>query len=139
MPSELVPPMYRMLLEEVAWAVEDKEPYTFSHYLVLSKTYTEIESELNTGDDRPKKKKRGSAATKSSDVFYFHPEDELLHEHAIAHGDFSYANERSNGDADARRAFQEMGIKPQGHAILIDAPKLETAVAAVEQYLRPST
>jgi len=31
-----------MLLEEIAWAQEEKEPYTFSHYLILSKTYIEV-------------------------------------------------------------------------------------------------
>src|ERR1700712_3773106 len=41
MPSEIVPPMYTMLQEEIGWALEEQEPYTFSHYLILSKTYKE--------------------------------------------------------------------------------------------------
>ncbi|KAJ5492148.1 BCP1 family [Penicillium expansum] len=58
MPSEIVPPMYNMLQEEIAWAVEDKEPYTFSHYLVLSKNYEEVESKLDQEESRPQKKRR---------------------------------------------------------------------------------
>ncbi|KAI5806699.1 p21-C-terminal region-binding protein-domain-containing protein [Peziza echinospora] len=46
-PTEVTPPMYKMMLEEVQWAIEDNEPYNFSHYLILSKTYTEIESALD--------------------------------------------------------------------------------------------
>ena len=138
LPSELVPPMYKMLLDEVTWAVEEKEPYRFSHYLILSKTYTEIESVLDHEDDRPKKKKKHAQSSSSKDVFYFHAEDEVFHKHAVAFGSFPYSNESSNSDADSKRAFQEMGIKPQGHLILIEAAKFEGAVAAVEQYLRVS-
>ena len=42
MPTEVVPPMYNMLIEELHWALEAKEPYNFSHYLILSKTYTAV-------------------------------------------------------------------------------------------------
>ena len=56
MPVEVVPPMYSMLLEEIEWAVQEKEPYTFSHYLIFSKTYTETESKLDQEDSRPNKK-----------------------------------------------------------------------------------
>ena len=136
MPSELVPPMYRMLVEEVTWAVEEKEPYTFSHYLVLSKTYTEAESSLDQEDDRPKKKKKRARPEGNSETFYFHPEDEILHKHALAHANYSFAVETFDGNADSRRAFQEMGIKPQGHMVLIEAAKFEDAVEAIGEYLR---
>ena len=59
MPPQIVPPMYKMLLEEIRWAVEEEEPYQFSHYLVLSKTYSEVASKLQSGTESgPQKKKK---------------------------------------------------------------------------------
>lgn len=129
-PSEVGPPLYSMLIDEVEAAVEDKEPYEFSHYLVLSKTYQEIESTLDV-EDRKRKKAKETLST-----FFFHPEDEVLHRHAAAHGSFSYTKEE-DAVADSKRAFQEMGIKTMGHMILIEAGKFEGAVKAINEYLSP--
>lgn len=134
-PVEVVPPMYRMLLEEISWAIEEHEPYSFTHFLILSKTYQEVSSRLNLGEDRPQKKKKKED---NDQVFYFHPEDEVLHRHAIAHGNFTYVKEEADGQADAKRAFQELGIKPRGHMILIEASKGEATIKALEDFLRPS-
>ena len=134
-PAEVTPPMYTMLLEEIQWALEEKEPYTFSHYLILSKTYVEIASKLDVEDDRPKKKKKARA---SSETFYFHPEDEVFHRHALCQGGFDYTTVQDAGHSDSKRAFQEMGIKPQGHMILIEASKFAAAVHEVAECLKPS-
>lgn len=127
-PSEIAPPLYTMLVDEVEAAVEDKEPYDFSHYLILSKTYHEIESTLDVEDRKRKKAK--DVATK----FYFHPEDEMLERHAAAFGSFPYTKE-GDAVADSKRAFQEMGIKGFGHLILIEAGKFPGAIQAVQQYI----
>ncbi|POR31194.1 Protein BCP1 [Tolypocladium paradoxum] len=129
-PPEIGPPMYSMLIDEVEAAVEDKEPYEFTHYLVLSKTYQEIESTLDV-EDRKRKK-----AKETSSIYYFHPEDEILHKHAVAHGSFRYTKEE-DAVADSKRAFQEMGVKALGHMILIEASKFEGAVKAINAYLSP--
>ncbi|KAG5651850.1 hypothetical protein H0H81_007226 [Sphagnurus paluster] len=39
MPVQVVPPMYAMLEREVGWALADNEPYRFTHYLILTRTY----------------------------------------------------------------------------------------------------
>lgn len=130
MPSEIAPPLYSMLIDEIEAAVEDKEPYEFSHYLILTRTYTEVESTLDV-EDRKKKKAKEEAST-----FYFHPEDEVLHKHAAAFGGFPYTKE-GDAVADSKRAFQEMGIKAQGHMILIEAPKFREAIKAVNDYVNP--
>ncbi|KAG8407171.1 Mss4p nuclear export [Metarhizium acridum] len=129
-PPEIGPPLYSMLIDEVEAAVEDKEPYEFSHYLVLSKTYQEVESTLDV--ESPKKKK----AKEESSTFFFHPEDEVLHKHALAYGSYSYTKE-NDSVADSKRAFQEAGIKPAGHMILIEASKFPGAVKAITDYLQP--
>lgn len=131
-PAEVAPPMYSMLVDEVEAAVEDKEPYDFTHYLVLSKAYREVESTLDAGDRRRKK------AREESSTYYFHPEDEVLQKHALAHGSFPYTNE-GDAVADSKRAFQEMGIKAFGHMILIEAAKFEGAVKAINEYLSSNT
>jgi protein BCP1 len=133
-PAEVVPPMYKMLLEEIAWALEEKEPYKFTHYLIISKTYREVSSKLNVDCDRPQKKKRKED---SDQVFYFHPEDEFLHRHALAHGNYNYIKQEAEGQADSKRAFQELGIQPQGHMILLEASQIEAAVQTLESVLHP--
>ncbi|KAI6748653.1 hypothetical protein HG530_015426 [Fusarium avenaceum] len=128
MPSELAPPLYSMLVDEVEAAVEDKEPYDFSHYLILSKTYQELESKLDVENQKRKK------AKEEAGMYYFHMEDEVLHKHAVAHGNFNYTKEDESA-ADSKRAFQELGVKAHGHMILIEANKFPGAVKAVNKYL----
>ncbi|KZF19390.1 hypothetical protein L228DRAFT_271204 [Xylona heveae TC161] len=136
-PSEVVPPMYSMLLEEISWALEEKEPYDFTHYLIISKTYTEVESKLDQEDDRPQKKKKGSK--NSNEIFFFHPEDEVLQKHAMGHGGFEYTNQSGEGVSDSKRVFQDLGIRPQGHMMLIEASKFSGAINAISEYLNPSS
>ena len=133
-PSEIVPPLYKMFVEELPEALADDQPYNFSHYLVLSKTYQEITSTLDQ-EDAPRSKK--NKAAKSKETFYFHPEDEAMHQHALAYGNFEYTKDLGDAAADSKRAFQDAGIKPQGHAILIEAGKFKDAVKAIGQYLNP--
>jgi protein BCP1 len=133
MPSEIAPPMYGMLIDEVEAAVEDKEPYEFTHYLVLSKTYHEVESTLDVLDDS-RRGKKGRVAEPA--LFYFHPEDEVLARHAAAHGTYAFSKHAENV-ADSKRAFQEMGIMPRGYMILIEAAKFPEAVKAIGEYLSP--
>ncbi|KAF2844567.1 hypothetical protein T440DRAFT_315900 [Plenodomus tracheiphilus IPT5] len=132
MPHEIVPPMYTMLLEEITWALQEAEPYAFTHYLVLSKCYTEVTSTL-TSTDAPKGKKSKKADT--GEVYYFHPEDEVLHQFAMGWGEFEYDTPVDEGASDSKRAFQELGVRPKGHLVLIEAGKFEGAVEGVKKFL----
>ncbi|KAK9771221.1 putative P21-C-terminal region-binding protein-domain-containing protein [Seiridium cardinale] len=134
MPSEISPPMYNLLIDEIEAAVEDKEPYEFSHYLILSKVYHEIESTLDVLDER--KKKKGKVADPA--VFYFHPEDEVLARYAVASGSYTFTK-HSEAVADSKRAFQEMGIQPKGFLLLIEAGKFADAAKAVNEYVNSSS
>ncbi|KAI0466830.1 putative actin cytoskeleton organization and vesicular protein [Xylaria cf. heliscus] len=130
MPSEIAPPLYTMLIEEIQDAVDDKEPYEFTHYLIVSKTYHEIESTLV--EERRKKKGKQDGST----LYYFHPEDEVLQKHAVAHGSYPFTK-IDDAVADSKRAFQEMGVMPMGSMILIEASKFPDAVKGVGEYLSP--
>ncbi|PNS16012.1 hypothetical protein CAC42_4413 [Sphaceloma murrayae] len=127
MPTEIVPPLYTMLMDELSTAGN-----SFTHYLILSKTYMEVVSELETAD-RPKKKVR-QGASGGEEVFYFHAEDEVLQRHAACAGGWDY-EKVSEGGADSKRAFQEEGIQARGHGILIEGARFEGAVKAVGEYL----
>ena len=133
-PSEVVPPMYKMLLEEISWALEENEPYSFTHYLVFSKTYREIASALDEEDTPKWKKQRKASKVGSSGVFYFHPEDEVLQKYSAGFGSFEYQMEA--GGPDAKRTFQELGVKPEGHLVLVEAAKFEAAVKALQEYFK---
>ncbi|CRG83852.1 Protein bcp1 [Talaromyces islandicus] len=135
-PAQVIPPMYTMLLEEVKWAIQDKEPYNFTHYLILSKTYEEVESKLDAEDSRPQKKKKKSAGGKQ-EMFYFHPEDEVLEKYTICHGTYDYTKEQADGASDSKRAFQEVGIRPAGSVMLIEEAKFEDAIKAITEYVTP--
>lgn len=135
-PSEVVPPMYSMLLEEIEWAIAEAEPYAFTHYVILSKTYSEVASKLDAEDDRPKKKSKAAKSGKDN-LFYFHPEDEVFERSALCAGSFTYSTKVDDGRSDSKRAFQEMGIKPQGHIVLVEAGKFRGAVEEVQAYLKP--
>ncbi|KAJ4300198.1 Mss4p nuclear export [Collariella sp. IMI 366227] len=128
MPAEVIPPMWSCMVDEIEAAVEDKEPYEFSHYLVVSRTYREVASALDQGERR-QKKARDEAALQ-----YFHPEDEEMRKHAVAAGTYEYTKE-GEAVADSKRAFQEMGIKPCGFVMLIEAEKFQGAVQAIAEYV----
>lgn len=130
MPPEIIPPMYSMLIDEIEAAVEDKEPYEFSHYLIVSKTYNEVQSTLDDGERKKKK------AKEDAPLFYFHPEDEVLQKHAAVYGTYEYTKEDETV-ADSKRAFQEMGVRSYGSMILIEASKFQGAVKAISDYLSP--
>ncbi|KAF4549345.1 putative p21-C-terminal region-binding protein [Elsinoe fawcettii] len=131
MPTEIVPPMYTMLREELQWATEEQQAVDFTHYLVLSKTYSEVASELDE-PSRPQKKVRQGG--KGEEVFYFHAEDEVLARHAVCSGGWDF-EKVAEGGPDARRAFQESGIEPKGHAVVIEKAKFDAAIEEVGQYL----
>ena len=138
LPAEVVPPMYRMLLEEVQWAVEEREPYRFSDYIVVSKTYREVEPVTDHETSQlSKRSKKSTRADSNPELFYFHPEDEVLQKHAVEHGSFRYSRKDAESAPDSKRAFLEVGIRPQGHMYLIEASEFEPAVRDMTQYLSP--
>lgn len=137
MPPEISPPMYSMLVDEVEAAVEDGEPWAFTHYLVVSKGYHEVQSQLDDGSGtRKSKKSKADGGGDKAPMFYFHPEDEVFQKHAVAVGSFAYTHDEENS-ADSKRAFQEMGVRSMGYLLLIEAAKWPAAVKAVVEYMSP--
>ncbi|KAF3180921.1 Mss4p nuclear export [Orbilia oligospora] len=141
MPPDVSPPSYKMLLEEISYAVEDNEPYNFTHYLLLSKVYTEIESSLPPSDSPPPSSKRlkhsSSKKSKSKSknnnnnkglIFNFHPEDDVFLNNSIGELMYKYKHEPPEESADSKRAFQDVGILPRGRMVLMTKEGFEKAV-----------
>lgn len=100
--------------------------------MILSKTYTEIPSKLDDLDARPTKKgKKTKKSTK--EIFYFHPEDEIVQKKAEVWASFKYVKEQDERAADSKRAFQDFGIMPQGHIILVGKDELAGVVEDLEK------
>jgi protein BCP1 len=104
--------MYTMLIDEIEAAVEDKEPYEFTHYLIISKTYQEIASALDE-EDAPRTKK-SKASKGNRETFYFHPEDEVLQRHALASGSFEYTKDEGEGNGRQQEGIFGHGYQATG-------------------------
>ena len=146
MPPDVSPPMYNMLLEEVEWAIEEHEPFKFTHYLLVSKTYTEIESDIISDadafeDQRKNKRQKTSKSTgqhsSTGNIQFFHPEDEVFARYAVVTSQYRYERE-GEASSDAKRAFYEAGIKPQGSIYLIEADKLKHVIKDVQSFIGTS-
>ena len=135
MPYQIVPPLYSFLTSEFSGAVENSNPYPFTHFLILSKTYTEVAA-FEADPTRPAKKSKSTASNGSSETFYFHVEDEVFQKYAQGTAFYDYEKADAEPEAsDAKRTFNELGIKPQGHLILIEGGQFEGAVKGVEKAL----
>jgi hypothetical protein len=85
MPIEVVPHMYRMLADEIQWACDDGEPYHFSHFLVLSRTYILSDEEAEAMLTSPQQKRRkGASAQAAGGVSSFHHEDSFIQQVRLA-------------------------------------------------------
>jgi protein BCP1 len=128
MPAEVIPPMWSCMIDEIEAAVEDNEPYEFTHYLVVSRTYNEVASSLDQSERKQKK------AREEAELQYFHPEDEEMRKHALVSGQYAFSKE-GESVADSKRAFQEMGVKSSGFMMLIEASKFQKAVQSIAEFV----
>lgn len=136
MPVQVVPPMYKMLLEEIEWAVQENEPYDFSHFLVLSKTYTEVASRLDEMESRPSKKWK-KQRPRRPETFYYHPEDEVVRRLVGEDNAASFRFDGEPASADSKRAFSDMGIKSQGLMMLVPKESIGKLVSDLEELFKP--
>ncbi|VVT56632.1 uncharacterized protein SAPINGB_P005187 [Magnusiomyces paraingens] len=130
MPTEVVPPMYKMLQQEL----EADSEKTFDYLLILSKTFQEEESQLDKEERISTKKSKRSPDTKK-ESYFFHPEDEVTQDHALYFHSFKYSKEPQASDS--KRAFYDYGIFPQGHLILVKTDKLSELVQDLETRIPP--
>lgn len=126
MPVEVVPPMYKMLLEEMTKADDE-----FDYFLVISKVYHLVAA--NEHEAKPKKKKTDAAQPVEKD--YFHYEDLVLEANCAYKGTYDYTHKKQ--ETDSRRVFSEYGIDPKLSLILLDKESLATSVPQMEAKFPP--
>lgn len=141
MPVEVVPPMYKLLFDELE---SNTIQSNYDLFLLVSKVFTEqqptidAQQQTQSAGSRPAKKLKPGVdadAQGSGQIYYFHPEDELLHKYATYHTVFEYTNPAQTSDS--KRAFQDYGIFPKGHIMLFTREKLLAAIQEMLTALSP--
>jgi len=134
MPVQIMPPTYRMLEEELRWAMEDNEPFRFSHYLFISQTYRPSPEEVAELEASASRSKRHKAVPKPklTDVVPMHPEDEEIAQFASHVVDFPYINTQP-------RDGESFGLDTSVRMMLVPADRFPQLVQAiVEAHPAPS-
>ncbi|KDQ53022.1 hypothetical protein JAAARDRAFT_137838 [Jaapia argillacea MUCL 33604] len=132
MPVQIVPHMYRMLVDEIKWAIDDNEPYTFTHLLFISRTYTLTQDEAqlllssqpNASSRKNKSKKLRPSLPSGAEgggVFSFHPEDEVIEKYASQTYTFSTPTSTP-------RTAEDFGLELGTKVMLVPADKFEGLV-----------
>jgi len=137
MPVQVIPPMYRMLANEVKWAIDDNEPYNFSQILFISRTYRlspEEEAAMHSAAHPAKRQKIPNTddSGPSDGVYSFHPEDEYIQKVASHTLDYSFSSAEP-------REKDSFGLDTGGRMMLIPADRFQELVASLnEAYTVPS-
>ncbi|KAI0307412.1 p21-C-terminal region-binding protein-domain-containing protein [Multifurca ochricompacta] len=124
MPVEVIPHMYRMLADEIQWACDDSEPYHFSHFLVLSRTYTLSDEEAEAGlsfPQQPKRRKGAPTPSNAGGIFTFHHEDQCIQQVASHSLNYSLSNALP-------RENESFGLEQGGRLMLFPAVELPQLV-----------
>ncbi|KAI0757551.1 p21-C-terminal region-binding protein-domain-containing protein [Daedaleopsis nitida] len=134
MPVQIMPHMYRMLADEIQWAIDDNEPYDFKHFLIISRVYrltAEEAAELQAASPRTKRQKQ-SDPPPAAGIYPFHPEDDYIRKFASHTVDYTFTHTQPR-EADA------FGVDTGGRMMLVPAGRLrEVAAALAEAYPQPS-
>ncbi|GBE78634.1 Protein bcp1 [Sparassis crispa] len=133
MPVEIVPHMYRMLADEIQWAVDDNEPYRFTHLLFVSRIYRlsqeEQEERQGTAPRSKRQKQAPTSAPSTPGLYPFHPEDECIQKFAVHSLDYAFPHAQPRED----------GLDLGGRMMLVPANRLRDLVAALaDSYPSPS-
>lgn len=133
MPVEIIPPMYRMLAQEIQWAVDENEPFLFSHYLFISRTYrSRVDPDVDMVDTAPPSSKRmkvdsaTSNAKSEPSIESFHVEDAEIMKLASYTADYDFSHKLS-------REPEALGYDTGGRIMLLPSEKLPLLVETLAQ------
>ncbi|KAG9003331.1 Mss4p nuclear export [Tulasnella sp. JGI-2019a] len=143
MPVQIIPPMYRMLGDEIRMANEDKEPYNFDYYIVLSRLYKITEADISAMDDGteepappPKKQKKKGKGSKVKGqqlglpkvgTFSFHHEDEQIQKVATFTVDYEFSNRQP------REGSESLGLDVAGRFMIVPATRFAEMVTSMAE------
>ncbi|KAG1829414.1 p21-C-terminal region-binding protein-domain-containing protein [Suillus variegatus] len=131
MPVPVIPPMYRMLVDELRDAVEENEPFNFTHLIFVSRVYKLTPEEEDAMTYRPTTTRESETNDRSPDgVYPFHPEDEEIRKFASHHLIFPYSN------AQPRNA-ESFGLDTAGRLMLVPAAQLTELARVLGDVFQP--
>ncbi|KAJ3926144.1 MAG: p21-C-terminal region-binding protein-domain-containing protein [Lentinula lateritia] len=140
MPVQVIPPMYRLLKDELKGEVTANQAFKFSHVIVISRTYhLSMEEETYLTNIKSKsptnKKKKTKAVTTAptmsrpvDGVYSFHPEDEFIKQ-ASSHA-IDYAFTAAPAEP---RDSESFGLDTRGRLMLLPFVKLDTLVQTMSE------
>ncbi|KAJ2379062.1 Mss4p nuclear export [Coemansia sp. RSA 2607] len=124
MPPQIVPPMLRMLVDELA----DRR---FSHYIVLAPMYHEVEASDDDEEGEGGRRKKPRVALDA----YVHAEDEFVEE--FAEIKFDYRFSRMKRVAEARNSFGDAGIAPSRRCLIVKGDRFPALLERLNEVLAP--
>ncbi|KAJ3572323.1 hypothetical protein NP233_g3160 [Leucocoprinus birnbaumii] len=142
MPVQVIPPMYKMLADELRQAISNNEPYNFSHFLFISRTYhltPEEESFLANSASRnsnkaksPKKSRTTSSQPEPEPpvdgIYSFHPEDEAIRALSLHTLDYKYTNAPTEP-----REKDAFGLDVRARMMLLPAENFQALVDKLQE------
>jgi len=135
MPTEVVPPMYRMLGDEIIWANDENEPYQFQHYIVLSRLYRlskedieAMEEEEKNAPSSKRSKLRKKQERKAIDSF--HPEDGCVKKVALHTLDYDFTNRQP-------RDPESFGLDTAGRLMVFPSSRFQELVVDMSTTFAP--
>jgi len=132
MPVQIVPPMYRMLADEIKWGVEENEPFNFEYYLIVTRTYYLTLEELDTLEQNLDRAKRRKAQLSANDTpCFFHPEDGQFQQASLHYIHYPFTNAQP-------RETDAFGLDTRGCLMLVPADRLPHLISDMQDRYRPS-
>ncbi|CAE6529306.1 unnamed protein product [Rhizoctonia solani] len=122
MPPQIMPPMYRMLGDELANAANQNEPYCFNNYIVVSRCFRfddNEESSTRAGQSTKRQRRKGGILRS------YHAEDEYIEKVASAKAEYEYTNS-------IEREEDSFGVDLAGRVIVFPQSKFGTLVSFIE-------
>ncbi|KAF5311395.1 hypothetical protein D9758_018563 [Tetrapyrgos nigripes] len=136
MPVQVIPHMYRMLAEELKNAIAENSAFSFTHLLILSRTYhLSLDDEAKLANSQPRnassKRKKAKAHNANLDniprpedgIYSFHPEDECIKEASAFTVDYPF-----DASPNEPRNKESFGLDTRGRMMLVPAEKFEGLV-----------
>ncbi|EUC65723.1 p21-carboxy-terminal region-binding protein [Rhizoctonia solani AG-3 Rhs1AP] len=122
MPPQIMPPMYRMLGEELVNAASQNEPFSFDNYVLVSRCFRFDDNEESaTGTGQPvKKQKRKGGILRS-----YHAEDEHIEKIASAKAEYEYTSR-------IEREQDSFGVDVAGRVMVFPHSKFAALVSLVD-------
>ncbi|KAG8719724.1 Mss4p nuclear export [Ceratobasidium sp. 394] len=127
MPPQIMPPMYKMLRDEVQWAIEENEPYNFENFIVISRCFRFSDEEENTlvANQPTKKQKRKGGVLRS-----YHAEDECIEQVGTVQADYEFTNK-------IPREPDSFGVDLAGRVIVFPQAEFSKLVSIMQEAFPP--